>query len=354
MFVSFLFVRVIICTVFCVCGLKGRRKDKDSPTPTEEQKEYLEDPNIKNRISDADFFRLVTLPPMLDLNEWLATHTMSFFNHVNLIYGAVSEYCTAETCSSMTAPDNVQYFWVDDKGKKTKQTAPQYIDYVMTHIQKVINDESIFPTKYGNPFPPDLEATVKRIYKYLFHVLAHLYHAHYKLLRQLDLHAHLNTLFTHFMVFTSKFDLVQDKESDNLLLLFSLLLKNLADPSQNPKLREGLGLGDAVLGPPHDKSTDISKTVEDSDKSTAEVTTTETIQECNNDGRNLPACDKDSGCHIDNGTSQHNELNRMSLSLSLSSHLSSHEGKELEGDMIESDPSRSPSEWLSNLQLSAT
>jgi len=28
-----------------------------------------------------------------------------------------------------------------------KVAAPQYVDYVMTFIQKTINDESIFPTK---------------------------------------------------------------------------------------------------------------------------------------------------------------------------------------------------------------
>ena len=77
--------------------------------------------------------------------------------------------------------------------------------------------------------------------------MAHLYHAHYTLLRQLHLHAHLNTLFTHLMVFTSKFDLVPDRETDILLPLFSLLLKNLADPAQNPKLREGLGIGEDEL-----------------------------------------------------------------------------------------------------------
>ena len=43
-----------------------------------------------------------------------------------------------------------QYHWVDDKGKKTKLSAPQYIDYVMTFVQKTINDETIFPTKHGN------------------------------------------------------------------------------------------------------------------------------------------------------------------------------------------------------------
>lgn len=44
------------------------------------------------------------------------------------------------------------YLWFDEKGKKTKVAAPQYIDYVMTFTQKTISDESIFPTKYGNVF----------------------------------------------------------------------------------------------------------------------------------------------------------------------------------------------------------
>ncbi|CAL1548268.1 unnamed protein product [Lymnaea stagnalis] len=332
--------------LFVINFWKGRRKDKDSPTPpnAEEQKEYLEDPNIKDRISDADFFKLVALPNMLDLNEWLATHTISFFNHVNLIYGVVSEYCTADSCPIMTAPDNVQYFWYDDKGKKSKHTAPQYIDYVMTHIQKVINDETVFPTKFGewHPFPPDLEAVVKRIHKYLFHVLAHIYHAHYRLLRQLGLHAHLNTLFTHFMVFTSKFDLVQDKESDILLHLFSLLLKNLADPAQNPKLREGLGIGDGVLGPPYDsKNTDSSVPGGDSNVS-------QTNQRLSNGGGNLIHSLCDTIC-----TDTPMEQNGLSKnSASSPTRLSPMRGST--EDTMDTDPSKPPSEWLSNLQVSAT
>lgn len=45
------------------------------------------------------------------------------------------------------------YLWFDEKGKKTRVAAPQYIDYVMTFTQKTISDESIFPTKYGSYFP---------------------------------------------------------------------------------------------------------------------------------------------------------------------------------------------------------
>uniref|UniRef100_A0A0B6Y3U2 Uncharacterized protein n=1 Tax=Arion vulgaris TaxID=1028688 RepID=A0A0B6Y3U2_9EUPU len=341
---------------------KGRRKDKDSTTTinTEEQKEYLEDPNIKERISDADLFRLVALPPMLDLNEWLATHTIAFFNHVNLIYGVISEYCSTETCPSMTAPDNVQYFWYDDKGKKSKHTAAQYIDYVMTHIQKVINDESVFPTKFDHPFPPDLKSIVKRINKYLFHVLAHIYHAHYKLLRQLGLHAHLNTVFTHFMVFTCKFDLVQDKESDILLQLFSLLLKNLADPNQNPTLREGLGIGDGVLGPPYDKPSDCSNTTKE--EATMDHISATSPQSLSNGGGNLtlPLSNTTSttrSLHDNDTPMEHNglEKNRHPSSSSPIHSPTSHEEKNRDGNiMMDTDRSKSPSEWLSNLQVSAT
>ena len=44
-----------------------------------------------------------------------------------------------------------QYLWVDEKGKKTRLSAPQYVDLLMTYVQKTINDETIFPTKHGEP-----------------------------------------------------------------------------------------------------------------------------------------------------------------------------------------------------------
>jgi len=49
----------------------------------------------------------------------------------------------------MSGPGLRTYLWFDDKGKKTRVPAPQYIDYVMTFIQKTVSDETIFPTKYG-------------------------------------------------------------------------------------------------------------------------------------------------------------------------------------------------------------
>ncbi|XP_052243546.1 MOB kinase activator 2-like isoform X2 [Dreissena polymorpha] len=216
---------------------KGRRKDKDSPTPPphDEYRQYLEAQFVQERITDTDFHSLVSLPECLDRNEWLATHAVSFFNHVNLMYSVVSEFCTNETCATMTGPGNVQFCWTDDRGKRGKETGPQYVDLVTLHIQKIISDESTFPTKFGHQFPPTFEATVKKIHKYLLHIIAHIYHVHYKELLALNLNGHMNSLFTHFMVFNSRFDLMEEKDYEMLNELLKALIKQLPDPNQNER-----------------------------------------------------------------------------------------------------------------------
>lgn len=205
-------------------SMKGRRKEKDSPTPVQDEyQEYLEDDYVREKITDTDLNKLVTPPAELDHNEWLASHTISFFEHVNLMYGAVSEFCTTTGCTSMTAPSNTQYLWFDEKGKKCKCAAPQYVDYVMSFTQKTIQDESVFPTKYGNVFPSSFESLVKKIHRYLFHVIAHIYQSHFKEIVLLQLHGHLNTLFQHFMTFSRKYNLLEDKDCEVLDNLFEKL-----------------------------------------------------------------------------------------------------------------------------------
>lgn len=91
------------------------------------------------------------------------------------------------------------YLWYDEKGKKSRLSASQYIDFTMTNIQSTVGDENIFPTKFGNEFPSDkeFESTVKRILRLLFHVIAHMYAAHFRELALLGLHPHLNLTFAH-------------------------------------------------------------------------------------------------------------------------------------------------------------
>lgn len=65
----------------------------------------------------------------------------------------------------------------------------------------------------GKEFPNSFESLVKKICRYLFHVLAHLYWAHFKETVALDLQGHLNTLYAHFIVFVREFNLVDPKET---------------------------------------------------------------------------------------------------------------------------------------------
>ncbi|XP_041693649.2 MOB kinase activator 2 isoform X6 [Coregonus clupeaformis] len=191
---------------------KSKTKPNGKKPPAEEKKQYLEAEFTKVRVVDFDLKELVVLPREIDLNEWLASNTTTFFNLINLQYSTISEFCTGDTCQAMTACNTI-YYWYDERGKKTKCTAPQYVDFVMSLVQKLVTDEDIFPTKYGKEFPNAFEALIKKICRYLFHVLAHLFWAHFKETVALDLQGHLNTLYAHFIVFVREFNLVDPKET---------------------------------------------------------------------------------------------------------------------------------------------
>lgn len=196
---------------------KARRRDREcSAAQEQEHKLYLEEAVLKRKIPETDLRQLVELPPGLGYEEWLASHTIDFFQHINLVYGTVCEFCTMGGCPDMTGPATRQYLWFDEKGKKTRVAAPQYVDYVMTFTQKTINDESIFPTKFENDFPVSFESIVKKIQRLLFHVLAHLYHSHFREVVLLNLHAHLNCIFAHFILFNDRFRLIEEKETEIL------------------------------------------------------------------------------------------------------------------------------------------
>ncbi len=41
------------------------------------------------------------------------------------------------------------FTWVDDKGKKIRMSAHQYVELVIVSVEKFVTDEGTFPTKYG-------------------------------------------------------------------------------------------------------------------------------------------------------------------------------------------------------------
>ncbi|KAL0268582.1 UNVERIFIED_CONTAM: hypothetical protein PYX00_010460 [Menopon gallinae] len=142
-------------------------------------------------------------------------------------------------CPEMNGPGLRTYLWFDEKGKKTRVPAPQYIDYVMTFIQKTVSDEALFPTKYANEFPSSFESLVRKILRLLFHVLAHLYHCHFREVVLLNLHAQLNCVFAHLTLFNHTFQLIEPKETEilqDLVVALKIHSDSEKDGTDSPSL----------------------------------------------------------------------------------------------------------------------
>lgn len=91
-------------------GKTKRRDNKDinqSTTAQESSKDYLLDANLLQcLVPESKLEELVKLPEGLDENEWLALHTIAFFDNINLLYGTISEFCTVSGCPDMIGPEN--------------------------------------------------------------------------------------------------------------------------------------------------------------------------------------------------------------------------------------------------------
>nr|WLO57501.1 MOB1 [Halisarca dujardinii] len=156
----------------------------------------------------------VALPNGEDPSEWIAVHTVDFFNQINMLYGTITESCTAESCTVMSAGAKYEYHWADGATvkKPIKCSAPKYIEYLMQWVQEQLDDETVFPSKIGVSFPKNFMTIAKTILKRLFRVYAHIYHAHFSDIKALAEEAHLNTSFKHFIYFIQEFNLIEKRE----------------------------------------------------------------------------------------------------------------------------------------------
>lgn len=154
-----------------------------------------------------------------------------YFDQINVLYGAIADHCSPQTCPTMSAPCNTQFSWQDEKGKKYKYSASQYIDTCLTYAAKLLSDESQFPTKMGHQFPANFDALVKRIHKHLFQIMAHMYHAHYKELVHLKLNNYLNSIYFHFYLFNRTYSgvLLDEKDLDLMDGLNKALMRKYLD-----------------------------------------------------------------------------------------------------------------------------
>ncbi|KAK1152409.1 MOB kinase activator 3A isoform X1 [Acipenser oxyrinchus oxyrinchus] len=181
-----------------------------------------------------DLKQAVLLPHGEGLSDWVAVHAVDFFNRVNLIYGTISESCTDESCPVMSGGPKYEYRWQDEhKYKKpTALPAPKYMSLLMDWIEMQINNEVIFPTNVGTPFPKNFMQVAKKILSRLFRVFVHVYIHHFDRVLQMGAEAHVNTCYKHFYYFVKEFNLIDHKELEPLV---SSALQEDRKPVRSPE-----------------------------------------------------------------------------------------------------------------------
>ncbi|XP_038240338.1 MOB kinase activator 3A [Dermochelys coriacea] len=160
----------------------------------------------------------VQLPSGEEQNDWVAVHVVDFFNRINLIYGTISDYCTEQSCPIMSGGPKYEYRWQDEHKyrKPTALSAPKYLNLLMDWIEVQINNEDIFPTNIGTPFPKNFLQVVKKILSRLFRVFVHVYIHHFDRISHMGSEAHVNTCYKHFYYFVKEFNLIDTKELEPL------------------------------------------------------------------------------------------------------------------------------------------
>ncbi|CBK24102.2 uncharacterized protein [Blastocystis hominis] len=152
----------------------------------------------------------VVCPDGVDPNEWIAVHTIDFYNDIIMIYNSVKEECTVYSCPVMSAGKVYEFLWTDKYKyrKPTRLPAHTYIEYLVSWVLGLLQDDSLFPTEPNVPFPRDYLDKVKNIFRRILRVYEHIYYSHISLLRHLSLLDQFQFSLCHFIFFADQFDLV--------------------------------------------------------------------------------------------------------------------------------------------------
>uniref|UniRef100_A0A7S3V049 Mob1/phocein family protein n=1 Tax=Aplanochytrium stocchinoi TaxID=215587 RepID=A0A7S3V049_9STRA len=152
-----------------------------------------------------------------DLNEYIASSTIAFYNDLVLLYESVIVDSREKyTRPGQGFPPGFIYYWTEDaeSGEEVPAVpAPGYMEKCLNWIDQAFNDETVFPTDATIDWPTDfLDNHICRIFTYMFRTFAILYHCHYELLVQNKVANLLNTTLKHFVFFSIRYNLLIDEE----------------------------------------------------------------------------------------------------------------------------------------------
>ncbi|KAF8349493.1 Mob1/phocein [Amanita rubescens] len=173
---------------------------------------FLCSPFADAALVKGNFKTIVMLPKYVDVMEWVAVNIYDFYTNLNEFYGVITECCTQHLCPTMSCGPTLNYPWINHTGKVIPLSAPSYIDTVLSTLQRLVEDENVFPAKSNQTFHTSFPTTIKNIYRQLLRVFAHIYHAHFAQILHLRAEPHFNSLFAHFLAFGREYDLLDVKD----------------------------------------------------------------------------------------------------------------------------------------------
>ncbi|KAJ3429804.1 mob kinase activator-like [Anaeramoeba flamelloides] len=138
----------------------------------------------------------VQLPQDSQLEDWIAENTVEFLNKANLIFGIIQGHCTKEICPKMNAGPLYEYLW-DEGGKSLR---------------------------------------LRLIFKRLFRLFGHAYICHYRDIVEIGALKHFNSVYKHYLLFVTEFNLVELKDLVPLDGLNNEILRTRYLPKQNNNL----------------------------------------------------------------------------------------------------------------------
>lgn len=176
-------------------------------------------------LGSGDITGAVKLPPGEELNEWIAANTVDFYNELSLMWGIICDVGVPPMEPGEGFPPGFQYLrsastptaaMLFKNNTNTSCSGPEYIDFVMSWVDKEISDGVLFPRNASTPFPKNFMQSVRVIYTRLFRIFAIVYYHHYAQLEESGAVSHLNTSFKHFIFFIWEYDLVSEAEQEAL------------------------------------------------------------------------------------------------------------------------------------------
>jgi hypothetical protein len=173
---------------------------------------------------------LVRVPHGEVLEEWLAAHCVDFYREAEALLTLVGSRCTEFSCPCMKACPEFECLWADSEGGlhcPKRVSAPEYAELLMTWIEKLLNDEAVFPSSTARDFPKRFrEAYVSKIMRRLFRLYAHVYHFHFDVVMDLEAADGVNDTFRRFVLFSREHALLTPKDEQPLADLITYMLNN--------------------------------------------------------------------------------------------------------------------------------